>query len=143
MSSLITTYQGVVYPWHCDHMGHMNIMWYAGKFDEATWHLFTMVGITPTFMRENQRGMAALQINTTYKKELLAGSVITIRSGILEIREKVIRFCHEMINTETGEIAAVAVLTGVHMDTQIRKSCPFPLEVIERAKTMIIEYEES
>jgi acyl-CoA thioester hydrolase len=31
------TYRGVVYPWHCDHMGHMNVMWYVGRFDEATW----------------------------------------------------------------------------------------------------------
>ena len=31
------TYRGVVYPWDCDHMGHMNVMRYVGKFDEATW----------------------------------------------------------------------------------------------------------
>ena len=30
------TYRGTVYPWQCDHVGHMNIMWYVGKFDEAT-----------------------------------------------------------------------------------------------------------
>jgi len=30
------TYRGLVYPWHCDHMGHMNVMWYTGKFDEAS-----------------------------------------------------------------------------------------------------------
>jgi len=29
------TYRGTVYPWHCDHVGHLNRMWYAGKFDEA------------------------------------------------------------------------------------------------------------
>jgi acyl-CoA thioesterase FadM len=29
------TYRGTVYPWQCDHVGHMNIMWYVGKFDEA------------------------------------------------------------------------------------------------------------
>ena len=34
------TYCGTVYPWQCDHVGHMNIMWYAGKFDEANWNLF-------------------------------------------------------------------------------------------------------
>jgi len=34
------TYRGTVYPWHCDHVGHMNIMWYVGKFDEANWNLF-------------------------------------------------------------------------------------------------------
>jgi acyl-CoA thioesterase FadM len=26
------TYRGTVYPWQCDHVGHMNIMWYVGKF---------------------------------------------------------------------------------------------------------------
>jgi acyl-CoA thioester hydrolase len=29
MSTLIT-YRGAVYPWHCDHRGHMNVMWYVG-----------------------------------------------------------------------------------------------------------------
>ena len=45
MSAPVETYRGAVYPWHCDHMGHMNVMWYVGKFDEATWHLFRMVGL--------------------------------------------------------------------------------------------------
>jgi acyl-CoA thioester hydrolase len=27
------TTRGTVYPWRCDHMGHMNVMWYVGKFD--------------------------------------------------------------------------------------------------------------
>ena len=43
----VLTYRGTIYPWHCDHMGHMNVMWYVGKFDEATWHLFAQTGITP------------------------------------------------------------------------------------------------
>ena len=25
------TYRGTVYPWHRDHVGHMNIMWYVGQ----------------------------------------------------------------------------------------------------------------
>ena len=66
------TYRGAVYPWHCDHMGHMNVMWYVGKFDEATWHLFTLLGLTPTFLRENARGMAAVEQNIAYKRELHA-----------------------------------------------------------------------
>lgn len=28
--------EGSAYPWHCDHVGHMNVMWSVGKFDEAT-----------------------------------------------------------------------------------------------------------
>ncbi|HET7639657.1 MAG TPA: thioesterase family protein, partial [Ktedonobacteraceae bacterium] len=60
MSDLILTHRGVVYPWQCDHMGHMNVMWYVGKFDEATWQLFAVLGMTPSFLREQQRGMAAV-----------------------------------------------------------------------------------
>lgn len=29
MSDLILTHRGVVYPWQCDHMGHLNVMWYV------------------------------------------------------------------------------------------------------------------
>jgi len=30
--SAILSYKGTVYPWHCDHMGHMNVMWYEKDY---------------------------------------------------------------------------------------------------------------
>jgi acyl-CoA thioester hydrolase len=131
------TYRGVVYPWQCDHMGHMNVMWYAGKFDEATWQFFPMLGITPSYVREQKRGMAALEQKTTYRRELRAGDAVTIRTQLLEITEKIVRFRHEMLNDETGEVAAATELTGIHMDTEARKSCPFPPEIVERGRKMV------
>jgi acyl-CoA thioester hydrolase len=119
------TYRGTVYPWQCDHVGHMNIMWYVGKFDEANWNLFARIGLTPTYLRESGRGMAAVQQNITYKRELLAGDIVEIDSALLEIRDKSIRFRHEMRNAETGEIIAICEITGVHMDRQARRSVPF------------------
>jgi len=141
MSDLPLTYRGVVYPWHCDHVGHMNVMWYVGKFDEATWQFFASFGLTPSFLREQGRGMAAVQQNITYKRELRAGDVVSIRSGVLEVKEKAIRFFHEMRNDETGEIAATAEMTGVHLDTVLRKSRPFPKQVFERARALIVTSE--
>jgi acyl-CoA thioester hydrolase len=69
--------------------------------------------------------MAAVQQNITYRRELLAGDVVEVRSVVLELRDKSIRFRHEMRNAETGEIAASCEITGVHMDRQARKSVPF------------------
>lgn len=132
------TYRGVVYPWHCDHVGHMNVMWYVGKFDEATWQLFATFGLTPSFLQAQGRGMAAVQQNIAYKKELHAGDVVSVRSRILEIREKSIRFLHEMHNDETGEIAATAEMTGVYLDTVRRRSTPFPEEIFERGRALIV-----
>ncbi len=139
MQQLIQTYRGVVYPWHCDHVGHMNVMWYVGKFDEGTWNLFAEAGITPTYMRENHRGMAGVQQNITYKRELHAGDVVAVRSGVIEFREKVLRMRHEMINLETGETAAIMDLTAVHMDTTRRRSCPFPSAILRRLRELVIE----
>jgi acyl-CoA thioester hydrolase len=126
MSNLLLTARSSVYPWHCDHMGHMNVMWYVGKFDDATWHLFTLLGLTSTFLQENQRGMAAVQQEITYQRELYAGNVITIYSRVLEVKEKVIRFAHDMHNEATKEVAATTTITAVYLDTQLRKSCSLP-----------------
>jgi acyl-CoA thioester hydrolase len=141
MSELVETYRGTIYPWQCDHMGHMNVMWYVGKFDEATWNLFAAAGVTAGFLKENRRGMAAVQQNITYRSELLVGETLAIRSAFLEVREKVARFVHEMRNAVTGEISAICVLTGVHTDSQTRRSCPFPPEIAERARKLVRAYE--
>ena len=141
MTQLVETYRGVVYPWHCDHMGHMNVMWYVGKFDEATWNLFSELGVTHAYLREKQRAMAAVQQNITYKRELVAGDVVAVRSGFIEIRDKVARFVHEMRQAETGEVAAVCVIMGVHMDGRSRKSVAFPPEVLARGRDQLCSYE--
>jgi len=136
------TYRGAVYPWQCDHIGHMNIMWYVGKFDEANWNLFARLGLTPSYLRESGRGMAAVQQNITYKRELLAGDIVEVRSRLLEIRETSIRFLHEMRNAETGEIAATCESVGVHMDRQARKSVPF-VETIRRTAARLLVFPET
>jgi acyl-CoA thioester hydrolase len=140
MNELSETYRGMVYPWQCDHMGHMNVMWYVGKFDEATWNLFAAMGVTAPFLRTRERGMAAVQQNITYRKELYAGDTVLVRSAFLEVREKVARFVHEMLHAQTGELAAVCMLTGVHIDAKTRKSCAFPDEILKRGQGLVRAY---
>ncbi len=139
MNELLITYRGMIYPWQCDHMGHMNVMWYTGKFDEASWQLLARLGLTRSYMREQNGLMAAVQQETSYKRELRAGDIISIHSGILEIREKVIRFFHEMRNDESGELSAVTALTGVHMDRKTRRASPFPKDFVNRVRQKLLE----
>ena len=60
-------------------------------------------------------------------------------AALLEGREKVIRFCHRMDDAATGDLAAATVLTGVHLDTEQRHSCPFPEDQLARARAMVSE----
>jgi acyl-CoA thioester hydrolase len=137
MAEFPITYRGTVYPWHCDHMGHMNVMWYVGKFDEATWQLLSAIGLSRSRLSKEGTGMAAVEQHIEYKRELQAGDLITIRSVVLEAKEKAIRFKHEMMNDETGELAASTTLVGVHFDLTARKARPLPHDVRDRVSRMI------
>jgi acyl-CoA thioester hydrolase len=79
-------------------------------------------------------GMAGVQQNITYKRELLAGDIVEVKTVLLEIRDKSIRFLHEMRNAETGEIAATCEITAVHLDRQARKSAPFTAAIRKSAE---------
>ena len=133
----IITYRGVVYPWQCDQMGHMNVMWYVGKFDEATWYLGATLGVTPTYMAETQRGMAGVQQNITYKRELFAGSIVEIYSHVVSIADRKIVLVHEMHDADRHEVCAICELTAVHINRATRRPCPIPPEVRTRAQAML------
>ena len=132
MAEPIVTYRGTVYPWHCDHMGHMNVMWYVGKFDEATWQLFTSIGLSPRRLRNEGIGLVAVEQRLEYKRELIAGDLLTIRSSWEEVREKALVLLHEMTNDETQQVAARTTITGVCIDMTTRKARPLPEDIRER-----------
>jgi len=138
--SVLQTYRGVVYPWHCDHVGHMNVMHYVGKFDEATWFLLNHIGLTRTFLATNGRGMAAVEQRIAYQRELVPGDIVAVRTGTLEIRDRVIRFVHEMRNATSGEVAAIVANTAVHLDTVARRATVFPDDVKSAARAHIVDF---
>lgn len=137
MSAANVTYKGVVYPQHCDHMGHMNVAWYVSKFDEATWNFFAQLGLTPSYLRGAGRGMAAVEQKISYKAEMMPGDLIEVRSRLIEMKGKAVRFAHDMFNTETGVLTASTELTGVHLDTRLRKAVAFEPEIAAGAEAVL------
>jgi acyl-CoA thioester hydrolase len=133
MAEAMVTYRGTVYPWHCDHMGHMNVMWYVGKFDEATWHLIASLGLPAARLRQDGIVMAAVEQRIEYKRELRAGDLITIRSFIQEVGDKTLVMVHEMTNQDTGQLAARTVITGICVDASTRRARSLPADIRERA----------
>ncbi|HTG95634.1 MAG TPA: thioesterase family protein [Pyrinomonadaceae bacterium] len=137
MSESAITYRGTVYPWQCDHMGHMNVMWYAAKFDEASWQFLATLGLTASYFREQGVGMVAIEQHTEYKRELLAGDTVTIRSTVNDLKDKTLRLIHEMKNEQTGQIAALTTIVGLHIDTTSRRSLRLPEHARARAVRVI------
>lgn len=128
------TYVGVVYPSQIDHMGHLNVAHYAAMFDQATWVFLAGVGLNRRYMETAQRGMAAISQNTAYRKEVLAGDVVTIHTALLEVHEKTIRFLHTMRCDDDDAVVATSELVGAHLDRVRHRACPFPEEIRERLR---------
>jgi acyl-CoA thioester hydrolase len=135
MAVLLETYRGFIYPWQMDHVGHMNVQFHTARFDEATWHFFARLGLTPGFLKDNPRGMAAPDQRTQYKKEVLAGSLLRIRTELLKIKRKTVRFTHHMYNSETGDEVAITELVGIYLDKDTRKTTELPQSAIEAGES--------
>lgn len=134
----IETYRGIVYPWNIDHVGHMNVQFYTARFDEATWHLFARLGLSPSYLRQHQRSAVAADQRTEYKREVLAGTLLHVTSELLGLGKSSVRFLHRMFDSETNEEVATTELVGVYFDVDARCSAPLPDLVRERAAELAV-----
>ena len=133
------TYRGFVYPWSIDHVGHMNVASYTGRFDEATWHFLAKLGLTPGFLRRAGRAAVAVDQKTQYKREVLAGTLLHVTTELQEIGRKSIRFIHRMYDSESDAEVASTELVGVYFDTERRAAVELPEMVRERARDLLMD----
>ncbi len=122
------SFRGVVYPWHCDHQGHMTVMHYVGMFDAAFWHHVATFGFTPEFLTSNSLGFADVRDVLEYKAELPVGSLVAIESRLTRIGGKSFTALHEMYNSSTGEVAATSEKTSAFFNLQQRQAETIPAE---------------
>ncbi len=131
------THRGVVYPSELDHMGHMNVVAYAAKFDEGTWNFFNDIGLTPSYLRSSGKATAAVKYEVVYERELLAGDVVTVRTHLTRLGTTSFAFRHEMWNGENGERVATADCTGVLIDRDTRRPVRWPEDLAARLRALI------
>ncbi|MTJ79621.1 MAG: thioesterase [Telmatospirillum sp.] len=132
------TFKGMVYPWQLDHMGHFNVQFYVAMFDQSTWALLASVGLTASFFTRERRRMAAVEQKITYRQELFPGDLVENRSGIVEVRDKVIRIFHDMRLAETGVLAARAELVTVFVDADAGRATVLPADIRDRARALLV-----
>ena len=118
MSGLVT-FIGVVHPWMCDVMGHMNVRHYAGMFDDAS---FQLLGQIAEKIPDESFGWADVRSTTDYKREVPAGDLLTIRSQVLKIGRSSITFRQIMTGSLDGELRATNETTSVCFDKNARIS---------------------
>lgn len=73
--------------------------------------------------------MAALEQVTRYKSKVMVGDLLYIKTSLLEVGSKTVKFLHTMYEAGTDRVISTSELVGVHLDRVIRKSCEFPEDI--------------
>lgn len=132
MSGFVETFRGVVYPWHCDQLGHMNVQHYVGMFDQAAWHFLSMLGFTWEGMKARAETLVDARHTIEYKAEQKVGALIAIESAVLRVGSKSVTHLHRMRNVETGVLAATSEIVSVYFHLERRESLPIPADLRAR-----------
>lgn len=127
MARRIELSRGVVHPWHHDHFGHMNVRHYAPFFDDASYHLWTRIGLPYSRMiQDHGIHCVTAQATTNFLKELTAGDLIAIDGWVARLGTKSVTFRLEMRHADTGDLHATYDLVEVFFDPKTRSSTAMP-----------------
>lgn len=124
MKKAMETFRGVVYPNHCDAMGHVNVREYIGFFDQAGWHCMLHLGFDARRIREDRIGLADARHVAEFHKELVAGDLVLVESEVLRVGTKSITLFHRMFNASTGALSATLEVVMVQYDLKKRQAIP-------------------
>ena len=120
------TYRGVVYPWQCDHQGHLNVMHYVAMFDGAFWHHISAMGFTRAYLEERNKGFADVKDTLEYKAEVKVGGLVVVDSGLVRIGGKSFTGRHIMRDPESETVVATSEKITVYFDLEARRSVSLP-----------------
>lgn len=120
------SFRGVVFPWECDSMGHLNNKHYLGLFEQAAWHVFLALGYRQEMAVREHIGLADVHQTIAFRRELRAGQLIVVRSWLKRVGDKSLTVLHEMFDAVNRTPVASLTSVTAFFDMRVRRSMPIP-----------------
>jgi acyl-CoA thioester hydrolase len=127
---------------YLDGMGHMNVRHYMGAFDDAVWGFFASFGMTEAYYQSTMSGAFALEQHIRYLAEVHVGEAVAIYTRMIGRSAKRIHFIHFMVNETTDKLAATLEVIASHADRKIRRTSPFPPEIVAQIDQTLAEHSQ-
>lgn len=142
MDDLRDSARDTIKPWEDDVFGRAALSAYIHRFSAANSHALAAFGMTPSYLREQNRGFSTFEFQLSTTGALRPGDPVVVRSGVLHIGTSSIRLFHRMADARTGaEVAALHQL-GVHFDVAARRPAPLPSLLAEQARAVLVPAED-
>lgn len=132
----VELWRGVAYPWECDHMGHMNVQFYAAKCAEAASWLAHCIGLSPSAAKREQRSLVPAEDYVRYLREVRAGDVLVVRGAVLAATDGALEYALEMIDAASDEVCATSSTNAILTDMRTDRALAWPAAERNRAEAL-------
>lgn len=100
-----------IYETYLDTYGHVNNAKYLELYEQARWDWMADKGLERSLIERSGIGPVILNINISYKREVLARQVITIQTQVISLQKKIFTIQQKMFLPD-GVLASEATITG-------------------------------
>jgi acyl-CoA thioester hydrolase len=118
-------------------LGRSALSHYIHRFSASGGHLLATFGMTPAYMRTEERGLSTFEFQLAISGPLRPGDLVRVQSALVHVGSSSLRLFHRMRNARTGESLATLEQSGVHLDREARRSAPLPEALREKARAML------
>jgi acyl-CoA thioester hydrolase len=124
------TYRGTVYCWELDHNGHLTVAYYFSRIADAGFAFLEAIGLGPSYTEREQRAMVTVDCHVRYLRELRAGDLMHVMSGVIRLEPAGLLLGHKLFDSETGEACTTVEQQVRHVDADRRT--PLPLAPLQQ-----------
>jgi len=117
-----------VKPWEIDESGAMSLPAHIHRFSAAAMQTLAAVGMTARYMQECRRGYSTFELDLTRFAGASAAEMIDIVTSVAHLGNSSLRLAHSMLGRNGREVAFL-LQSGVHLDTDARRSTAIPQEL--------------
>jgi acyl-CoA thioesterase FadM len=104
MVEWMETYRGTVFPWEVDLVEHFTVAYYFDRLADAGWNALEALGLGADYVVRTGCACVTEQVYVRYRKELRAGDIMHIQSGVIRADDSRLVLGHTLRNTTTEEV---------------------------------------
>ncbi len=121
-----------------DHLGHMNVRFYAALAETGARSLAARLGLAG----EGDPTIWVPDIHVRHHHEQLVDAPLEVWGGVVDARAERLRLYEELANVDSGQLAATFVIALSAASGPDRRPAPFSSEGLARAMEHVVEVPE-
>ena len=127
-----------VKPSEVDPRGRLALSAAVHRFSAANGHVLAAFGITPRYMRQQNRGFSTFEFQLGFESGVRVGDPLLVKSALTHVGNSSMRILHVMSDLRSGERVATLEQSGVHLDLDARRPAPLPAPLRAAALKLLV-----